>query len=108
MPVRNGENLLREALDLFAEHANIYTISELFAFTTINRSTDRTAEVCEAIADSRTQRIGIDAAENLGAVGNFNYVFATHTRGEILQMASRAMMFATLRFWRDALEGNSK
>jgi len=83
MPVRNGETFLREALDCLLTQ----TFTDFELCISDNQSTDRTEEVCRSYAD-RDERIRYRRqAENLGAVGNFNYVFA-HTRGEYFKWAS--------------------
>jgi len=71
LPVYNGENYLRNALDAIL--AQTYTDFELIISD--NASTDRTQEICLAYA-ARDARIRYErAAVNLGAAKNFNRVF---------------------------------
>jgi glycosyltransferase involved in cell wall biosynthesis len=72
MPVHNGAATLRPALD--ALRAQTFTDFEVIISD--NASTDATEEICRAYA-ARDPRIRYERnAENLGAAGNFNRVFA--------------------------------
>lgn len=71
LPVRNGERYLRQALDgLLAQ-----TFRDFEILVSDNQSTDSTIAIVEEFAarDSRVRLVR--QAENLGAAGNFNFVF---------------------------------
>jgi glycosyltransferase involved in cell wall biosynthesis len=72
LPVYNGERYLAEALDCFLAQ----TFHDFEIIVSDNASTDRTEEICRSYA-ARDQRIRYYRNEkNLGAVPNFNRVFA--------------------------------
>lgn len=83
MPVFNGENYIREALDSIL--AQTYTDFELIISD--NGSTDRTEEICRAYA-ARDERVRYSrSTTNLGAAENFNRVFELST-GEYFKWAA--------------------
>ena len=71
LPVYNGENYLREALDSILAQ----TYSDFELIISDNASTDSTPQICQAYAN-KDQRIRYYRTEkNLGAAWNFNNVF---------------------------------
>ncbi|OGG44273.1 MAG: hypothetical protein A3F84_14865 [Candidatus Handelsmanbacteria bacterium RIFCSPLOWO2_12_FULL_64_10] len=71
LPVFNGANYLREALDSILAQ----TYSDFELILSDNASTDGTEEICRAYA-ARDRRIRYDRSEkNLGAARNFNRAF---------------------------------
>ena len=72
LPVYNGEKFLASVFDCFA--AQTFRDYELIVCD--NASTDRTSEICEQYAE-KDQRIRAYRNErNLGAIGNYNRVYA--------------------------------
>lgn len=71
LPVYNGENYLAEALDSLLSQ----TFSDFELLISDNASTDGTAEICKAYAarDDRIRYVRQD--RNIGAPGNYDYVF---------------------------------
>ena len=71
LPVYNGENYLRIALDslLAQDHGDFELV------IADNASTDRTAEICQQYANSDKRIRVVRNDRNLGAVANFNNVF---------------------------------
>lgn len=83
MPVRNGEAFLSEALDCLLTQ----TFTDFELLISDNQSTDRTEDICRDYAGLDERIRYHRQPENLGAVGNFNYVFE-HTRGDYFKWAS--------------------
>lgn len=82
LPVYNGENYIKEALDSIL--AQTYTDFELIISD--NASTDGTQEICEAYA-AKDPRVRYHRNEqNLGGAGNFNHVVEL-SRGEFFRVA---------------------
>ena len=72
IPVYNGERYLAEALDCFLAQ----TFQDFEIIVCDNASTDHTADICRSVAE-RDSRIRYYRNEkNLGAIPNFNKVFA--------------------------------
>lgn len=83
LPVCNGENYLKQALDSIM--AQTYTDFELIISD--NASTDRTTQICQEYVN-RDPRIRYYRNEkNLGAAPNFNYVFEL-SNGEYFKWAA--------------------
>jgi glycosyltransferase involved in cell wall biosynthesis len=83
MPVYNGENFLKQALDSLLSQ----TFEDFELIVSDNASTDRTEEICREYA-TRDRRIRYYRQEkNLGAASNFNYVFEL-SRGEYFKWAA--------------------
>ncbi|MCM2375149.1 glycosyltransferase family 2 protein [Aporhodopirellula aestuarii] len=83
LPVRNGERFLVEALDCLVNQS--YGDFELLISD--NDSTDQTEAICREYA-SKDSRIRYHRqTKNVGAIGNFNYVFH-HTKGKYFKWAS--------------------
>lgn len=82
LPVRNGENYLREALESLLGQ----TMTDFELVISDNCSEDDTEEICrDAARDPRVRYIRQPA--NLGAAANYNLVFE-ETRGEFFRWAS--------------------
>ena len=83
LPVHNGENYLAEALDSILNQ----TFTDFELIISDNCSTDGTSAICQGYA-ARDARIRYERrSANLGAVGNFNYVFEV-ARGEYFKWAA--------------------
>ena len=83
LPVRNGERYLQASLEAICAQ----TFSDFDVLISDNASTDRTREIAEAMCSSDRRFSYQRQDQNLGAAGNFNYVFL-HTRGEYFRWAS--------------------
>lgn len=83
LPVHDGENYLREAIDSLL--AQSYTDFELIISD--NASTDSTATICQEYArrDSRIRYCRFE--QNIGAAGNYNFVFE-RSRGKYFKWAA--------------------
>ncbi len=83
LPVYNGENYLREALDSILAQ----TFEDFELIISDNASTDRTEEICKEYA-AKDRRIRYYRNEqNLGAAPNYNRVFEL-SRGEYFKWAA--------------------
>jgi glycosyltransferase involved in cell wall biosynthesis len=83
MPIYNGENFIRYALDSLLSQ----TYSDFELIISDNASTDRTEEICRAYA-AKDQRIRYYRNEtNIGGAANFNQVLKLAT-GEYFRWAS--------------------
>ena len=83
LPVYNGENYLKEALDSLLSQS--YENFEIIIGD--NASTDETKNICQSYA-KKDQRIRyIRHAKNKGAAGNYNYLFE-QARGEYFRWAA--------------------
>lgn len=70
MPVYNGANYIREALDsLLAQ-----TFADFELIISDNASTDKTAQICKEYADRDNRIIYFTQYHNIGAVANFQFV----------------------------------
>jgi len=89
MPVRNGEKYLEAALDALRNQS----FNDFEVLISDNASTDRTAEIAESVcrADSRFRYRR--QSENLGASGNYNYVFH-HTNAPYFKWATHDDLLA--------------
>lgn len=96
MPVYNGENYIREALDSLL--AQTFTDFELIISD--NASTDGTQAICEAYAANDARIKYIRQSENLGAGKNFEYVLE-HSCGKYFMWAAHDDMWAIN--WLEAL-----
>jgi glycosyltransferase involved in cell wall biosynthesis len=83
LPVCNGENYLKEALDSIM--AQTYKDFELIISD--NASTDRTQEICQAYAVKDPRIRYYRNEKNFGASWNFNHVFEL-SRGEYFKWAA--------------------
>lgn len=70
MPVYNGEKYIREALDSLL--AQTFTDFELIISD--NASIDGTQKICDEYASKDSRIKYVRQAENLGSIGNFNYL----------------------------------
>ncbi len=83
LPVYNGENYLRDALDSFLTQ----TFEDFEVIISDNASTDKTQEICEEYA-AKDQRIRYERqAQNQGAASNYNRTFEL-ARGELFKWAA--------------------
>lgn len=83
MPVYNGENFLKQAIDSLLSQ----TFEDFELIVSDNASTDRTEEICRKYA-TRDRRIRYYRNQkNLGAASNFNCVFEL-SRGEYFKWAA--------------------
>ncbi|MCB6179841.1 glycosyltransferase family 2 protein [Rhodobacter sp. Har01] len=77
LPVYNGDRYLRDCLDSILAQ----TMGDFELVISDNASTDKTAEICREYA-ARDRRIRVVThPENIGAAGNFNFLFHD-TKGE--------------------------
>ncbi len=83
MPVRNGERYLARALDCLLAQ----TFRDFQILISDNESTDQTQSIAERYAAMDSRVIYKRQTSNLGASGNFNYVFAA-TRSELFKWAA--------------------
>jgi glycosyltransferase involved in cell wall biosynthesis len=89
MPVYNGENYVREAIDSILRQ----TYDNFELVISDNASSDGTREVCESYA-ARDRRVRYCRTErNLGAANNFNRVFA-RSSGEYFKWAAHDDLLA--------------
>ena len=83
MPIFNGEDYVREALDSLLRQS----LKDFELIISDNASTDRTLEICTTYA-GRDERIRLIAQDtNLGAAANFNLVFR-EARGPFFKWAA--------------------
>lgn len=71
LPVYNGENYLRQALDSILAQ----TLTDFKVLISDNASTDTTSEICREYAAKDDRIIYYRQPENIGAAPNFNFVF---------------------------------
>lgn len=71
LPVRNGENYLSEALACLLGQ----TFTDFWLIIADNASTDRTEEICREAAARDKRVVYIRHPHNIGASGNFNFLF---------------------------------
>ena len=81
--VYNGEQYLAETIDsLLAQ-----TFEDFELVISDNASTDATAEICRSYAERDSRIRYIRQAENIGAMGNFNFLFS-QARGRYFKWAA--------------------
>lgn len=78
LPVRNGARYLAETLRCLSDQR----FTDIEVLIADNCSTDETGEIARAAAAADPRIRYVRHEQNLGADGNFNYVFH-HTRGEL-------------------------
>lgn len=71
LPVRNGENYLSEALACLLGQ----TFTDFRLIIADNASTDKTEEICREAAERDKRVVYIRHPHNIGASGNFNFLF---------------------------------
>ena len=71
LPVRNGENYLRQALDCIQSQ----TFTNFRVLIADNASTDATHDICQTYAAQDPRIVVIRHSDNIGAARNFNFVF---------------------------------
>lgn len=89
LPVYNGENFLKEALDSIINQ----TFQDFELIISNNCSTDKTAEICKSYADNDERITYLENAENTGACPNFCKVFE-HATGEYFMWAAHDDIYA--------------
>ena len=82
LPVYNGENYLKEALDSILSQS----FGDFELIVSDNASTDRTMAICRTYAEKDSRIRYYRNENNLGAAWNFNQVFR-HARGRYFQWA---------------------
>lgn len=80
LPVHNGGKYLRESLDSILAQS----MDDFELIISDNASTDDTAEICREYADRDPRIRVVTHLENIGAAGNFNFLFE-ETRGEFFK-----------------------
>jgi len=83
LPVYNGENFLKEALDSILNQ----TFEDFELIISDNASTDRTEEICREYLAKDSRIRYYRNSQNLGAAGNYNRVFDL-SRGEYFKWAA--------------------
>jgi glycosyltransferase involved in cell wall biosynthesis len=83
MPVYNGANTLRQALDSLLTQS----FSDFLLLISDNASTDDTGEICKQYSDSDPRVHYFRQSENIGADKNFRYVF-DNTKSEYFMWAA--------------------
>jgi glycosyltransferase involved in cell wall biosynthesis len=89
LPVYNGANYLREALDAILSQ----TYEDFELIISDNASTDATGEICRELAASDSRIRYIRHETNSGAAPNFNFVFR-EARGEFFKWAAHDDLIA--------------
>ena len=93
LPVYNGENLLREAMNSLLSQS--FTNFELIVCD--NHSSDSTPDICKYFADSDPRVVCLRNDQNIGAAANFHKV-ATLARGQYFAWVNHDDLWARTYF----------